>query len=222
MKEANHTKYSFLLSYVDMLYAVLASIFSLFLLSFILLNVKKHNTGKVDTDAQLEIVMTWKPDGVANDIDLWCEPPTGVPIGWTLMQNSYMNLNRDDLGDTNDYAIINGKRVEIPGHREVVSIRKKVPGHYVVNAQFYADHTDRSTGKQLSGNVPVTINLTQVNPEYKVIVSQSFVLYRQGDEYTAFAFDIESDGTVDHVNTTEQVPFVLGVGARPMRNHGAM
>jgi hypothetical protein len=145
-------KYSFLFSYVDMLYAMLMAVFALFMLSFLLINIQKvnKNTGKVDTDAQIQVVMTWKPDGYANDIDLWVKPPTGIPIGYSHLQNTYMYLNRDDLGKANDVAVINGKLVPILGHREVTSIRKCVPGDYVVNAQFYAIHVDFDPSHQQS------------------------------------------------------------------------
>lgn len=210
MKKRDHSKYGFLLSYVDMLYAVLCSILVLFILSFLLINVESKKTGKVDTDAQIEIVMTWQPDGVANDIDLWVKTPTGVPIGYSHLQNTYMYLSRDDLGEANDYAIINGKRQIIKGHVEVASIRKPEPGHYVVNAQFYAIHVEFDPSHPDVGlATPVTVKLIQVNP-YKELASESFVLNKQGDQHTAFSFDADADGNITNVDTTKQVPFVFG------------
>lgn len=210
MKRNDHLKFGFLLSYVDMLYAVLTSILVLFILTVLLINVHKNEkpTGKVDTDAQVQIVMTWKPDGVANDIDLWVQPPTGeFPVGYSHPQNTYMNLNRDDLGKANDFAIVNGQRELILGHREVIDIRKKVPGHYVVNAEFYAIHND-GDAQDATDPTEVTVQLIQVNPEFKVLTSQTFILKHQDDEHTAFQFDIEQDGTIDNIVTAEEVPFV--------------
>lgn len=212
-KRKDHGKYSFLFSYVDMLYAILMAVFVLFMLSFLLINVNKvnKNTGKVDTDAQIEVVMSWKPDAIANDIDLWVKPPDGtVPIGYSHKENTYMYLDRDDLGQANDYAMINGKKEVINGHTEVTSIRKCVPGVYVVNAQFYAIHIEFDPAHpEVDLPTPVTVKLIQVNP-YKVLASESFVLQKQGDQRTAFSFTCDADGKVSNVDTTKQVPFVFG------------
>ena len=203
------SKYSFLFSYVDMLSAILMAIFVLFMLSFLLINVQKVNkdTGKVDTDAQIQVVMTWKPDGIANDIDLWVKPPTGVPIGYSHLLNTYMYLSRDDLGEANDYAIVNGKRVPIPGHVEVTSIRRCEAGNYVVNAHFYAIHA--MGDGTIDVTTPVTVKLIQINP-YRLLASESFELHQQGEQHTAFSFTCDESGKVTDVDTTKQVPFVYG------------
>lgn len=205
MKKSNN-KYSFLLSYVDMLYAVLLSIFSLFILSFVLISTDQ-NKGKIDTKAELQIIMTWSPDNDINDIDLWCLPPDGHAISYLNRENSYMNLERDDLGYINNHAVINGVDTQIPGHREVISIRKRVPGHYVVNSEFFREYVNPTTGVALD-NVPVKVELIEVNPTYQVVASESFILQKTNDEHTAFSFDIENDGSVDHV-TTEQNLFIF-------------
>lgn len=207
------SKYSFLFSYVDMLYAILLAIFSLFMLSFLLITVHKNETGKVDTDAQLQIVMSWGPDGVANDIDLWVKPPPpDAPVGYSHMQNSYMYLARDDLGKSNDFAVINGQHVVIPGHTEVTSIRGMTPGHYVANAEFFADHATDDSGDMLPGDVSVTIKLIQLNP-YAVLGSSTFVLHKQNDQYTGLSFDITPQGGVINVDTKTQDPFITGPAA---------
>lgn len=201
-------RYNFLLSFVDMLFAMLLAFALLFYLAFLLINTKKH-TGKVDTDAQDQIVMTWTPDLVANDIDLWVKPPSGPPIGYSHLQNTYMYLARDDLGNANDLAIINGKSVPIPGHREVTSIRKLVDGHYVVNAEFFAIHVPYDpSGPNLDVATPIKIQLIQVNP-YAVLATSSFVLKHQGDQHTAFSFDVVK-GVITNINTINQDPFVFG------------
>lgn len=194
-----------------MLYAMLMAVFSLFILSFLLINVQKDNknTGKIDTDAQIQVVMTWKPDGVANDIDLWVKPPDGtVPIGYSHLQNTYMYLDRDDLGQANDFAMINGKKVIIDGHTEVTSIRRCVPGDYAVNAHFYAVHMDLTSTTQ-DVTTPVTVKLIQINP-FKILASETFMLQKQGDQHTAFSFTCNVDGRVIDIDTTKQIPFVYG------------
>jgi len=191
-----------------MLYAMLMAVFVLFILSFLMINIQQENknTSKVDTDAQIQIVMTWKPDGIANDIDLWVKPPDGVAIGYSYKENTYMNLERDDLGEANDFAIINGKKVVIEGHTEVMAMRKCVPGEYIVNAQFYAIHLENP-----SSLVPTTVNvkLIQINP-YKIFASEDFVLENQGSQHTAFSFTCGADEKIEEVNTNQQIPFVVG------------
>ena len=44
---------------------------------------------------------------------------------------------------------------------------------------------------QSSGPVTCTIELIQIDPEYRELETRNITLYAEGDEQTAFGFDIE-------------------------------
>ena len=196
----------YLLAYVDMLFAMLLGLFSIFILAFMLINPKATNQSKIDSRVQLQILMTWD-DHSPNDIDLWVLDPEGSHIGYSNRENSYMSLDRDDLGQSNDYTVVDGKQVPIYVNREVTSIRVRHPGRYTVNAYFYSLHADIVTGQYKREPEEVKVELDNITPNYQILQTASIMLARPTDEATAFSFTIEQDGSVDKF-TTDSVPFI--------------
>ena len=195
----------YLLAYVDMLFAMLLGLFSIFILSFMLIN-PKVDKGKIDSRVQLQILLTWD-DHSPNDIDLWVLCPDGSKIGYNNRENTYMSLDRDDLGQANDYTVVDGVKTPVYVNREVVSIRARHPGRYTVNAYFYALHADLVTSKYKREPEEVKVELDSITPSYKILQATSLTLIQPNDEATAFSFTIEEDGSVDQFST-ESKPFI--------------
>ena len=68
-----------------------------------------------------------------------------------------------------------------------------------MNALLYRRHPDPETGVQSSGPVTCTIELIEIDPEYRALETRQVTLYTEGDEQTAFSFDIE-DGKVGNLS----------------------
>ena len=107
-----------------------------------------------------------------------------------------MHLDRDDRGLVNDTQIINGREITNPLNQEVLTIRVRPPGEFVVNLHYYK--TVSSTP------VPVTVYLAEVNPRMKVLHYTSTVLKSEGDEVTSLRFTISQDGNVTDINNLQK------------------
>lgn len=213
---SKYSKYSPLLSFVDMLFALLIGVFSIFIISTMLLGEPKSGK-KIDEASTIMLDMTWD-DMSADDMDLWCMGPDQDKIGYAHRENSYMSLDRDDLGVENDYYTVNGQKKLIRHNEEIIRIRKMVPGHYVVNVMFYARKQDPETYQYSHGPQQVKVVLLQVNPVYRLVFSNVVEIPEPSSQVTAFSFDIveHSDGpaTIENL-TTEQNPFL-----QQYRNNG--
>src|SRR5260370_8243672 len=66
--------------------------------------------------------MTW-PDQHPDDVDLYVQDPAGKLVWYNQRDVGLMVLERDDRGDTNDFAFIDSKKIPLPIREELVSIR---------------------------------------------------------------------------------------------------
>src|SRR5579884_261029 len=64
--------------------------------------------GKVIKRAEFIITMTW-PDQHPDDVDLYVQDPAGKLVWYNQRDVGLMVLERDDRGDTNDFAVIDSK-----------------------------------------------------------------------------------------------------------------
>ena len=100
-------RYGSNLSFNDVLFNALLGFVVLFVLALLLIN---PITKKSDIPAKAEILITLEWDDMASDdIDIWVQGPTGVPISFQNKTNGVMHLDRDDLGTTNDRIVVDGK-----------------------------------------------------------------------------------------------------------------
>ena len=175
----------------DLLFNTLLAFVMLFAIALIAMN-PKAKTGVIDAKAEFIITVTW-PDMNPNDIDTWVQDPGGNLVWFRQREAGLMYLDRDDRGEGNAAAIINGQRIQSPFRQEVVSIRGIVPGEHIVNAQYYQSHDGQP--------VPVTVTVIKVNPRADVVFYGTVKLARPGDEATAVRFTLLPDGSVVNVNT---------------------
>ncbi|MCP3869049.1 MAG: hypothetical protein GY703_13295 [Gammaproteobacteria bacterium] len=177
--------------FTDLLFNALLAFTFLFLVALMFLN-PPAKTGIIDPKADFLISVTWA-DNNPDDIDTWVEGPNGQLLWFKNPQASLMHLDRDDRGMTNDTLLIDGRTIQNPLNQEVITIRGRPPGEYVVNVHYYNSKTFKP--------VPVTVYLAEVNPTLKVLHYATLVLDRVGEEKTAVRFTIEPNGKVSGVNT---------------------
>ena len=180
--------------FTDLLFNALLTFTFLFLIALLLLN-PPAKTGIIDPKAELLITVSW-PDRDPNDIDVWASGPDGKQVWYKRTQDGLMHLDRDDRGLANDTQVINGKEIINPLNQEVLTIRGRPPGEYVINVHYF-----KSENKT---EVPVTVYLAEVNPVMKVLHYHTAVLKKEGDEQTAVRFTLTPNGKVTNINQLQK------------------
>ncbi|WP_028293360.1 hypothetical protein [Oceanobacter kriegii] len=193
--------------FTDLLFNALLTFTFLFLIALVLLNPPAQ-TGIIDPKAEFLITVSW-PDGNPNDIDIWMAGPDGMQVNYKQPQSGLMHLDRDDRGMINDTQVVNGTVIDNPLNQEVLTLRGRPPGEYIVNLHYFK--TQQSGGiSTLEGSstnaatVPVTVYLAEVNPRMKVLFYNTKELQKEGDEITAFRFTILPDGRVTNINELQK------------------
>jgi hypothetical protein len=165
--------------------------------------------GKIDSKAEFIITMDW-PDNHPDDLDLFVQDPAGNIAWYRHREAGFLTLDRDDRGGTNDFIIVNGKKIASPIREEIVTVRGIVPGEYTVNVS----HFQATTGQPVAANVKVQ----KLNPTTQVIFDNKLMLDHSGDEKTALRFRLDTEGKVIDV---QQRPKSLLETFRNVRSNGA-
>ncbi|MDO6513680.1 hypothetical protein [Neptuniibacter sp. 2_MG-2023] len=180
--------------FTDLLFNVLLTFTFLFLIALLLLN-PPAKSGIIDPKAEFIITVSW-PDGDPNDIDVWATGPEGTKVWYKKAQDGLMHLDRDDRGLANDTQVVNGKEIINPLNQEVLTIRGRPSGEFVINVHYFKSETKKK--------VPVTVYLAEVNPVMKVLYYQTTVLAEEGDEKTVVRFSLTSAGQVTNINQLQK------------------
>ena len=90
---------------------------------------------------------------------------------------------------------VDGQEIINPLNQEVVTIRGRPPGEFIVNVHYY------KSLDQLA--VPVTIYVAEVNPTLKVLHYATLDLKTEGEEKTAVRFTLNNQGKVENINTLQ-------------------
>lgn len=180
--------------FTDLLFNALLTFTFLFLITLLLLN-PPAKTGIIDPKAEFIITASW-PDSDPNDIDIWAEGPNAWLVSYRSPEQGLMHLDRDDRGLINDSQTINGVEVVNPLNQEVLTIRGRPPGDYVVNVHYFK--------KETATAVPVTVYLAEVNPKLRVLHYTSTELTFEGEEVTSLRFTIAPNGEVVDINKLQK------------------
>lgn len=180
--------------FTDLLFNVLLTFTFLFLIALLLLN-PPAKTGIIDPKAEFVVTVSW-PDNDPNDIDVWASGPDGTKVWYKKAQDGLMHLDRDDRGLANDTQMVNGKKIQNPLNQEVLTIRGRPPGEFIINVHYFKSET--------KSEIPVTIYLAEVNPTMKVLHYQTATLVNEGDEKTLVRFTIAPDGSVNNINQLQK------------------
>ncbi|WP_415884130.1 hypothetical protein [Neptuniibacter sp. QD34_54] len=180
--------------FTDLLFNALLTFTFLFLVALLLLN-PPAKSGIIDPKAEFLITVSW-PDGSPNDIDVWALGPKGEKVYYKRTQQGLMHLDRDDRGNANDTQVIDGKTITNPINQEVLTIRGRPPGEYVINLHYFKSENNEP--------VPVTVYLAEVNPVLKVISYTTETLAAENDELTALRFTLNTQGKVTNINKLQK------------------
>lgn len=118
----------------------------------------------------------WPKDSRA-DVDIIMLLPTGEKIMFTSRDASLGVLDTDDLGN---------KAIDAVVRREVISLRKIIPGEYVVHVLLWAG---RGETTKVKGSVMKLRG-------FEVVCEKGFVLVDNGTEDTICRFTLDADGNV--------------------------
>jgi hypothetical protein len=167
-----------------------------FLFFIALLAMKPEpDPGKIERKAEFIITMNW-PDQHPDDVDLYVQDPAGKLAWYNQRDQGLMVLERDDRGDTNDFAYVNSKKIMVPIREELVSIRGVMAGEYTVNIHLY-HHIARDP-------VPVSVKIEKLNPSVQVVDYKTIFLDHTDEEKTALRFTLGEDGNVVRTSETEK------------------
>mgnify|MGYP001112909948 CR=1 FL=1 len=180
--------------FTDLLFNVLLTFTFLFLIALLLLN-PPAKSGIIDPKAEFIVTVSW-PDGDPNDIDVWATGPDGAKVWYKKTQDGLMHLDRDDRGLANDTQTVNGREIINPLNQEVLTIRGRPPGEFIVNVHYFKSETKKE--------IPVTVYLAEVNPVMKVLNYHTTVLSEEGEEATAVRFTITPAGEVININRLQK------------------
>lgn len=176
------------------LFKALQVVAFLFFIALLALHAEP-NQGKVDKRAEFIITMNW-PDRHPDDVDLYVQDPAGKLVWYNQKDSGLMVLERDDRGDTNDFTMVDARKVVAPGREEMVSIRGLIPGEYTVNVHLY-HHV-------ASDPVPVSVKVEKLNPSLQIVGYRTLLLDHTDEEKTVLRFTLSQDGTVLRTNDAEK------------------
>lgn len=189
----------------DLLFNLLVGFVFLFVIAFLLINppTKKEDAPK---KAEYLIIIEWD-DNANDDVDLWVRDPNGVTVSFTNKTGGLLNLEKDDLGASNDqWRKPDGSIVTIPINREVITMRGIVPGRYQVAAHIYSrkvavrTQVDGSTEvRRDTSDGTITATLVKINP-YGEVYTKIQVYQSKGQVFTLFNFELDIDGKVTAID----------------------
>jgi hypothetical protein len=164
----------------DVIFLALAGFVAMVLLLLPHLNPPATAHEGAPAPGNVIVEISW-PDDLDTDVDLWVQAPGDVPVGYSNKGGVLFNLLRDDLGRQSDVTNIN---------YEVSYSRGIEPGEYTVNAHLYRD---------MSGNLPIPVVVSvsvKTSPQTaaKRILNTKVLLHYQGEEVTAFRFELDENG----------------------------
>ena len=195
--------YNTSVAFLDLLFNTLLCFAALFVISFVLVNPVSED-GKIDVFADFLITVSW-PEEITDDIDIYIQDPQGSIVYFGNKETSLMHLDRDDLGGNHDAIETEFGVIEYTENREIVTIRKVIPGEYVVNLHMYSKrHVDPAL---------ISVQIDKINP-FSTIFLDTVELGRRGEEKTVCRLILDSDNNVISINALEK-PLVREVSDRP-------
>lgn len=195
----------------DFLFNVLLVVL-LILLSILLIFKTEDSKPAIEDRNRLVVTMEWD-DTSDVDIDLWIRDPAGRTVGHSRRNGEGIVLQRDDTGFFNDkitdqdgnetYAVIN---------REILNIRKLIPGRYFINTIVYSNKKNRTYDPSLPvtiGPVTVITDLIQADPFAKW-EGETVVMQTNCQQLTVLAFDVSIDDVVTVVENPANIKLNIG------------
>lgn len=182
--------------FIDLLFNTLLGFSFLFLVSLLFINPDAEQA-RVEKQAEYIISASW-PESLADDIDLWVHAPSGHTVSYLEKEAGWLHLERDDRGVINDIIMVNGVEVVHPVNEEIVTLRSRLPGEYIVNLYYFKARSIDS--------VPVKVKVDRINPKFETVFAETVVLQEEDQEETVLRFTIDDTGAVGGIN---KLPLIL-------------
>ena len=194
-------KYKSTIGFTDLLFNLLVGFVFLFIIAFILINpiTKKKDVPK---KAEYMVVIEWESTSL-DDIDLWVKAPDGNTVSFVRKEAGLMNLEKDDLGISNDFTIDEyGNKQYVYVNREVVTIRGILAGQYQVAAHVYAMKPRPKNVYPDKNPLIIKYKVIKVNPYREVVIGEKAYALR-GQQLPLVNFWMDKDGKFVKYNTLE-------------------
>lgn len=181
----------------DLLFNLSLAFAVLMVLALILITSDEQK--QVERPAEYLLTMTWD-DQVDADVDMHLLFNDDLWVYYYTDEKQHVFLERDDLGIINDrYYDELGQTHITYLNREVITVREKIDGLYVVNGHmFNANKTELP--------LEIHLELLQLNP-YKIIANHTITLSHNKQEQTFFSFLVDGHEVVE-VNYDDYIPIV--------------
>lgn len=199
-----HKKYDFRTAFIDLLINVLTGMVFLFMITTLMIQAKvKPQEEGIKKDAQYIIQISW-PNNINCDVDIWVRDPENRVVSYQAKDVGVMHLERDDLGWVNDLmSYLKLQPSQQLNNSETWVLRGKMSGKFTVNLHLYSCAVDdKPVPLGQPFEVPVYMELTQLNPNIQKVVTRTVTLKKIWEEVTAFNFVL--DGRNQLVNVTEE------------------
>lgn len=197
-------------SMIDMFMLLTVGFVTLFILAFILIKPVVPKTQDIPLEEQLLIKLEWD-DTINADLDLWLKNPVGNIVSFKNKDVHGVTLERDDLGHTNEWTMLNGQAMPIFSNYEVIRIKNLVDGDYFVAVHYYS-----SRGKPGTPLPPSTTKPGHAEGEFNPTLAFKVSAYIPNKHTPIF---IEAR-TVDYHKETPVIKFTVVDGAiKEMRPH---
>lgn len=189
-------------AFLDLLFNTLLCFAALFVVAFVLVNPISDEK-KIDVHADFLITVFW-PEDIVDDVDVYIKDPQGDVVYFGNKETELIHLDRDDLGGQHDAIETEFGRIEYKENREIITIRKVIPGEYIVNLHMYSKRNSKPN--------PVTVQIDKINP-FSTVFLKTIVMERSGEEKTVCRLTLNSDSEVVSISYLPK-RIVRDVGAR--------
>jgi len=197
----NKSRFKGMTAFLDMLWILLAGFGAMFIIAYLMIQPPAKNADVIKR-AEYIIVLEWEQSS-PDDVDLWVMNPKGDVVSFRGKSAGFMNLEKDDLGWSNDTITDEyGVKTIIKINREVVTLRGVVAGEYQVMLHVFGRKFLGSDKGFVTTPTEFTIEVIKINP-YGVVYKRSAVYTTRGQEISLVRFTVNKDADFLFFNTLD-------------------
>ena len=197
----NKSRFKGMTAFLDMLWILLAGFGAMFIIAYLMIQPPAKNADVIKR-AEYIIVLEWEQSS-PDDVDLWVMNPKGDVVSFRSKSAGFMNLEKDDLGWSNDTITDEyGVKTIIKINREVVTLRGVVAGEYQVMLHVFSRKYLGGIKGFVTTPTEFTIEVIKINP-YGVVYKRSAVYTTRGQEISLVRFTVNKDSDFLFFNTLD-------------------
>jgi len=207
-------KFKSMTAFLDMLWILLAGFGAMFIIAFMLIQPPAKNA---DVIKRAEYIVTLEWEALSSDdIDIWIMDPNGSIVCFRNKTAGFMNLEKDDLGRSNDTITDEfGNQTTVDINREVITLRGVIAGEYQVMIHVYSRVNKKGVTFAEGPPRPFTVEVIKINP-YKIVYLKKGFYTSRGQEISVVRFSVGSDaGFIGYNNLPSSFIGSVGRGGSP-------